>query len=223
MMEQKDPEHISSHGHPKITIIYRATIDKKSQKTSRKDLLQLNKEGATTREQKEQRCDIVKIHTPGCVTHKQEDNQSCRGSPQGVSDLSPTSGRLREGVLHLEDEPPEHLALKANGPYFREIQRNVGNRNSALKECTQNLTCSGTQGRGRNSKETWVRLTDWSWRASWRGRRQLTPTLRTQTLAGAIVGGLFYPWTPVLARAILEFPLYLISARTQSCPPAFQH
>ena len=41
MMEQKDPEHISSHGHPKITIIYRATIDKKSQKTSRKDLLQL--------------------------------------------------------------------------------------------------------------------------------------------------------------------------------------
>ena len=42
-----EPEPISSHGHPKITIIHRATIDKKSQKTIRKDLLQLNKEGAT--------------------------------------------------------------------------------------------------------------------------------------------------------------------------------
>ena len=41
MAEQKDPELTSSHGHTKITAIYRATIDEKDWKTSRKDLLQL--------------------------------------------------------------------------------------------------------------------------------------------------------------------------------------
>ena len=37
----EDPELTSSHGHTKITTIYRTTIDEKDQKTSRKDLLQL--------------------------------------------------------------------------------------------------------------------------------------------------------------------------------------
>ena len=41
MAEQEDPELISSHGHTKITTIYRATISENDLKTSRKDLLQL--------------------------------------------------------------------------------------------------------------------------------------------------------------------------------------
>ena len=41
MAEQEDPELTFSHGHTKITTIYRAIIDEKDLKTSRKDLLQL--------------------------------------------------------------------------------------------------------------------------------------------------------------------------------------
>ena len=41
MTEQEDPELTSSHRQPKITPIYRQTIDENSLKTSRKDLLQL--------------------------------------------------------------------------------------------------------------------------------------------------------------------------------------
>ena len=61
------------------------------------------------------------------------------------------------GILHQEDEFPEHLSLKANGAYFLENQRTVGNRDSTLKGCIQNLTCSGTQGRSSNLKGGWVR------------------------------------------------------------------
>ena len=41
MAEQKDPEITSSNRHTKITTLYRATIDEKNKKISRKDLLQL--------------------------------------------------------------------------------------------------------------------------------------------------------------------------------------
>ena len=39
MVEEEDPKFTSSHGHTKIISIYRATIDKKDQNTSSKDLL----------------------------------------------------------------------------------------------------------------------------------------------------------------------------------------
>ena len=37
------------------------------------------------------------------------------------------------GILHWEDKPPEHLALKASRAYFPESQSAVGNRDSTLK------------------------------------------------------------------------------------------
>ena len=86
------------------------------------------------------------------------------------------------GVLHQEDKPPEHLALKANRAYFQETQRAMG------KGHTQNLTCFGTQGRSSNLKEAWVRLTCGSQRASGRGRRQLKFILGTQMLTAATLG-----------------------------------
>lgn len=46
------------------------------------------------------------------------------------------------GVLHQEDEPPEHLALKTSRAHVWESQRAVGNKDSPLKGCAQNLTCS---------------------------------------------------------------------------------
>lgn len=33
----------------------------------------------------------VKNHIPGWITHKWRDDNTCRGAPQGVRDLSPTS------------------------------------------------------------------------------------------------------------------------------------
>ena len=41
MAKQENPELTSSHGQTKVTIICKATMDKKDLKTSRKDLLQL--------------------------------------------------------------------------------------------------------------------------------------------------------------------------------------
>jgi len=44
---QEDPELISSQGHTKIRTIYRTTIYKDKMNTSRKDFLQIKKEGTT--------------------------------------------------------------------------------------------------------------------------------------------------------------------------------
>ena len=63
------------------------------------------------------------------------------------------------GVLLWKDEPLEHLALMASGACIRESQLAIGNRDSDLKGCTQNLACSETQGRGRNLKGACVKLT----------------------------------------------------------------
>ena len=41
MVEKEDPELTSSHGHTKITTIYRAVICENDLKSSRKDFLQL--------------------------------------------------------------------------------------------------------------------------------------------------------------------------------------
>ena len=56
------------------------------------------------------------------------------------------------GLLHKEDKTSEYLFLKARGAYFQETQRAVGNIHSILQEHTQNLMCSGSQGRGNNLK-----------------------------------------------------------------------
>lgn len=56
------------------------------------------------------------------------------------------------GVLHWEDELPERFTLKVNGAYFWERQRTVGNKDSPLNGCTQNLTYSKMQGRSNKLK-----------------------------------------------------------------------
>lgn len=47
---QEDPEFISSQGHTKIRTIYRTIIYKDNMNTSRKDFLQIKREGATMRQ-----------------------------------------------------------------------------------------------------------------------------------------------------------------------------
>ena len=73
------------------------------------------------------------------------------------------------GVLSSEDEPLGCLALKTSRPYLWGSQRATGNRDPALKEHTQNFSCSESQHRGSGLKGAWVRWTCSSWSASWRG------------------------------------------------------
>ena len=63
------------------------------------------------------------------------------------------------GALYQEDKPLEHLALRVSGAYFQEKQKAVGYRDSTLKDHTQNLTCSETQGKSSYLKEALVRYT----------------------------------------------------------------
>ena len=76
-------------------------------------------------------------------THKWEKYHNHTGPPQGARDVCPTSGS-QSRVLHREDEPPECVTLKTRGSYVQESWRAIGNRDSALKGCTQNLICSET-------------------------------------------------------------------------------
>ena len=64
-------------------------------------------------------------------------------------------------LLYWEEEPTEQLALKARGAWFQESHKTGERRN--LKG-TQNLTCSGTQGKSTNLIGAWARPTCWSWR-----------------------------------------------------------
>lgn len=62
-------------------------------------------------------------------------------------------GLLSPGLLHQEEEPPGHLALKANVAFFHKTQRDVENRAVTLKGHPQNFTPSKTQGRSSHLKE----------------------------------------------------------------------
>ena len=49
---------------------------------------------------------------------------------------------------------PEHLALKASRACVQELQRNKGNRDSTLRGCTQDFTCTGTQHKAVTTQES---------------------------------------------------------------------
>ena len=53
---------------------------------------------------------VIKSRTPGWATHKLE-NYIAEVLPQECSE--PHIGLFSPGVLHQQDEPPEHLAFKA--------------------------------------------------------------------------------------------------------------
>ena len=68
----------------------------------------------------------------GEILHFQRFSPRNKGSKPHIGLLS-----LEGSVLHQEDEPTKHLALKASGVYFWKRQRAVRNRDSTLKGCTQ--------------------------------------------------------------------------------------
>lgn len=74
-------------------------------------------------------------------------------------------------ILPQSHELPQNLCLRTvELVYWRAegLQENI-----VRKGHKQNLTCSKSQHRGSNVKKAWVRPTCWSWRASWRDKRQV--------------------------------------------------
>ena len=86
------------------------------------------------------------------------------------------------GIQHQEEEPPEHLALKASRARFQELHKIGGNRDLTLEGHTQNLMCAGTKSKSSNLIGAWARPTCWSQMVSWGGGEWLLLTLGTQTL-----------------------------------------
>ena len=87
--------------------------------------------------------------------------------PKEQGGLSPTS------LPAWESCDREMSSQRARGAYFAESQRAVENRDSTLKQHTQNLTCCGTMHTSSNVKGSWARPSPWSWKASWRSNWSL--------------------------------------------------
>lgn len=90
--QQEDPQLTFSHGHTKITTIYRATCDEKTQ-NRRKDLLQIKyKEGTTRRRVGEVEMQYSQDPPPGQATHRWGDNYNSRVAPPGARSPRYSSG-----------------------------------------------------------------------------------------------------------------------------------
>ena len=92
------------------------------------------------------------------------------------------------GVLHRQDEAPEHPALKTSRFHPWKTQVIVGNTDSTLAGHTWTLTRSGSQGRGSTWRRGRLRHTCWSWGASWRSRWDLRLPLGKEAMAAGIRG-----------------------------------
>ena len=112
--------------------------------------LQLKAQGRNHNETRRRAGVVVESRPIWWATHKQKNNYDCRGSPQRTrgseSHITPGLGVLCQG-----DELPE----SQRGLLCREPE-SCENRDSVLKQHTQNLTCFGTLYTSSNLKASWV-------------------------------------------------------------------
>lgn len=73
-----------------------------------------------------------------------------------------------------------YLSLKVSGTCIQEVRKAVGNRDFTLYGCKK-ISHVTSSNKDSNLKGVYVRPNCWSWRASWRGRRQLGFSLRTDS------------------------------------------
>ena len=104
---------------------------------------------------------------------------------------------------HRRDSPEPHVRLPSPGIWHQKDkpQKTGGNTDLTFKY-TQNFMCTGIQGKSSNLIGAWATSTCWSWRVSWRGKRRLRLTLRTQDTGGRHNTELSTTWT-LLVAAIL--------------------
>lgn len=130
----------------------------------------------------------MKFHTPEWANQKLQNNYIyCRVSPTGLRLLSPMSCHSALGYV-------------SGSTWFR---RPVGLNLRNLKGNTQNLTCTGTQGKISNLIGVWVRPTCWSWRVSQRGERQLR--LRVLGIDGIHIERHSTAWTLLVVDILAHY------------------
>ena len=82
---------------------------------------------------------------------------------------------------HGEEEPSEHLPLKATGAWVQEMHGPGVNRESTLRKCTR-FHVHWDPGESSGATGARDRATCWSWTVSFAGRGWLWFTVGTQTL-----------------------------------------
>ena len=93
---------------------------------------------------------VLKSHTSGqWITYKLENNYITDIIPQESSEPHVRLPSL--GVRHQEEEPPEHLNLKASGVWLQELHRTWGERNSTVRRHTKHFMCTTTQRKRSDS------------------------------------------------------------------------
>lgn len=98
-----------------------------------------------------------------------------RAFPTGVRVPNPSQFHSL-GVWEWEQEPLDHLALKASGAWAQDLHRTGINRDSTLGMCTH-LHVHSVPGQRKDSITIYTRPTCGSWRVSWGGRSQLYLTV----------------------------------------------
>lgn len=186
----------SPTAHQNYTIC-RATIYKRDQKTSRKDL-------STTKDIKEKpqwdRGVVQSRPTPREVTHKQEDSHNCRGSFQGGRGLGLTSGSSTQGSCIGNMSSQDVCLWRSVGFAYR---RTGGVWDLLLKGVAKSHILWVPEQRQQFERRL-IRLFCWCWGAP-QERREVTETpLGTQTLAKPYWGAHFATRTLCLLSAILE-------------------
>lgn len=106
-------------------------------------------------------CDIIKSDTPWWATHRLDNNYITEVS--SVPHVRPPSS----GVWHQDEEPPDHLAWWQAGLECR------SSRALREKELQARHHAHWEPRQSSNFIEAWARLTSWSLRVSWVGRKWL--------------------------------------------------
>lgn len=136
--EQEDPELTTSHGYTKFTTTYRTAVFIYENDRDQKKMF-------STLKTKRNHNEMV----GGMGTWYSQDPHSQFGDPQtrGISPSQRSSPRSKGfkpyirlpnlGILHQEDKPREHLALKTSGAQDKKRQRTIGNRYSTQRASTK--------------------------------------------------------------------------------------
>ena len=94
---------------------------------------------------------IIKSHNPGWVTPpKHYIAEAFQRSEKSEPHIRLPSS----GIMHQENEPSEHFALKARRACFLGTQSLEGSRDFTLKGCTEKLTCFRNQDKSSNLRGT---------------------------------------------------------------------
>ena len=90
-------------------------------------------------------------------------------------------------IWHWDEQPPEHLALKASGCLVQEFHRTGGNRLHSWRAHTR-FHIHWDPAQSSDSTGAWAKPTGRSWRVFWGDEGQLWLTVGARTLVAEAPG-----------------------------------